>query len=138
EHLLCLHVEVAGAHDGPVLVDGRLSGENDEIADPVAEGDVELVVSVRIGLDPLRILRSHGHWSLLPRSRHPPECQRTAPMKAAPATISTPATRSRRLITSVARPRISAESATAQRDCVAFSGATIETRPRSNARKMKP
>jgi hypothetical protein len=64
--------------------------------------------------------------------------QRTAPMNAAPATISTPATTRRRPITSVDRPRRSADSATAQSDCVAFSGATTDTRPRSKASKSRP
>ena len=54
-------------------------------------------------------------------------------MKAAPATTRTPATTRRRPITSVERPSTSAEKTTAQSDCVAFSGATIDTRPLSNA-----
>ena len=59
--------------------------------------------------------------------------QRTAPMSAPPATTRPPAATRRLPITSPCRPSTSAENSTAQSDWVALSGATIETRPWSNA-----
>ena len=54
-------------------------------------------------------------------------------MTPAPATTSTPATTMRRPIASLERESRAAERTTAQSDWVALSGATIDTRPLSNA-----
>jgi diguanylate cyclase (GGDEF)-like protein len=59
--------------------------------------------------------------------------QRTAPMSVPPATTSSPARTRRWPIISPWRPISRAEKTTAQSDWVAFSGATIDTRPRSKA-----
>ena len=66
------------------------------------------------------------------RGRH-----RTTPITALPRTTSTPAATRRRLIISWCRPNSDAENTTAHSDCVAFSGATIDTRPWSNATSRK-
>ena len=58
-------------------------------------------------------------------------------MTALPATTSAPATTSRLPIPSWCRPISTAAKTTAQSDWVAFSGATIETRPWSNAASRK-
>ena len=54
-------------------------------------------------------------------------------MIALPATTSTPAATSRGPIPSLRLPIRWAAKNTAHSDCVAFSGATIDTRPRSKA-----
>ena len=54
-------------------------------------------------------------------------------MIALPATTRQPASTSRGPIPSWRRPITTEAKKTAQSDWVAFSGATIETRPRSNA-----
>ena len=60
--------------------------------------------------------------------------QRTIPMIAPPATTSTPASDEPRADPLAAPPdQERRRRTTAQSDCVAFSGATIDTRPRSNA-----
>ena len=63
--------------------------------------------------------------------------QRTIPMTALPATTSAPASDEPRPIPRGAARSATAAKTTAQSDCVAFSGATIETRPWSNASSRK-
>src|SRR6188768_1385906 len=55
EDLLRLRVEVAHAHDVPVLVDGRLTGDDHEVADAEALREPEGLVRIRVEADLLDV-----------------------------------------------------------------------------------